>query len=390
MPPPTPDHNRAPSFPSKGRKLSDEQRFNWLRLIRSPTVGPTTFWRLVNAFGSAEQALHFLPEFSRRGGGRETGPCSIEAAERELAAARKAGAILVARGEPGYPAPLAHLQTPPPLLYLKGRLELTERTGIAIVGSRNASAIGQKFTRRLVADLSAEGYAIISGLARGIDTAAHMGAVEQATIAVIAGGIGNYYPPQNTELQQRIEVDGLVISERPPLYKPKARDFPRRNRIISGCALGTVIVEANLRSGSLITARLASEQGREVMAVPGHPLDPRATGTNRLIMGGASMITCARDVIDLLTPMSGQPPPAPLPLFDDVPGEPIIDDIDVPPDGRDLVLGALGHNSIEIDELIRSTSLAPREVRIILLELELAGKIQRDRSQGICLAADDV
>lgn len=379
--------NSSPTSPPL-RKLSDEQRLNWLRLIRTRNVGPITFWRMINYFGGAEQALRFLPEFLLRAGKKKQQPYSIDAARRELQAAHKTGATLVARGEPGYPSLLAHLEAPPPVLYVKGRLELVELPAVAIVGSRNGSAIGQKFTRRLVQELTAEGYAIVSGLARGIDTAAHAGAVERGTIAVIAGGIDNYYPPQNRELQCRIEQEGLVITENPPGFEPRAQDFPRRNRIISGSTLGTIVVEANLRSGSLITARLAGEQGREVMAVPGHPLDPRAAGTNRLIMNGASMITCAEDVIELLTPMSGEKPHQPPSLFENVQNQPLIEEIEVEQNTREIVLNALGPTSVEVDELIRATSLQPREVRVVLLELELAGLIQHDGAQNIRLLAD--
>jgi DNA processing protein len=366
--------------------LSDEQKLNWLRLIRTRHVGPVTFWRLINYFGGAEQALKVLPDFLLRAGKKDQTPVSTKMVKRELQAAQKLGAKLVARGEPGYPDALARLDAPPPLLYIKGNPALANLPGIAIVGSRNGSAIGQKFTRHLVQELAGEGYAIVSGLARGIDTAAHTGAVDTATIAVIAGGIGNYYPPQNRQLQNQIEKNGLVITENPPGFEPRARDFPRRNRIISGSTLGTIVVEANLRSGSLITARLASEQGREVMAVPGHPLDPRATGTNRLIMNGASMITCARDVIELLTPMSGDKYREPPSLFENIQIQKPIKNIEVKQSARDIVLNALGTHSVEMDELIRATRLQPREVRVILLELELAGKIIHDGAQNIHLA----
>ena len=294
------------------RLLSDDTRLNWLRLIRTRNVGPVTFQRLVNHCNGAGNALEFLANRTPRGPNGPQMPITVQMVERELRAARKCGAKLVATGEPGYPPALAHLDAPPPLLYIKGNGQLATKKAVAIVGSRNGSAIGQKLTRMLASGLSKNGYAVVSGLARGIDTAAHAGALENATIAVIAGGIDNYYPPQNRELQIQIEQAGLVITENPPGFKPRARDFPRRNRIISGCTLGTIVVEANLRSGSLITARLASEQGREVMAAPGHPLDPRATGTLRLIMGGASMITNADDVIKLLAPMTDmehRPPP---------------------------------------------------------------------------------
>lgn len=378
-----------PSFQSSpapaARHLTLQQRLDWLQLARTPQVGPVTFWRMINYFGSARRSLEFLPEFLRRGAGRNVEPFSREQAERELRLAGRQGAELVARGEPGYPELLARLEAPPPLLYVKGNKDLAHSPAIAIVGSRNGSAIGQKFTRNLVRDLSKSGLVIVSGLARGIDTAAHSGVVDTRTMAVIAGGIDNYYPPQNSQLQRNIEQNGLVISENPPGFTPRARDFPRRNRLISGASLATVVIEANMRSGSLITARLAGEQGREVMAVPGHPLDPRASGTNRLIMNGASMITGASDVLELLSPMTGPKPPSPPPLFAFENTKPMIETIDVTPDARQAVLDALGPNGVDIDELARATSLESREIRIILLELELADRICHDGARNIRL-----
>ena len=368
-------------------KLTEQQKLNWLRLIRTQNVGPATFWRMINYFGGAQKALEYLPQFSRRAKKHQTKqpPITNEMVERELHAARKFGATLVARGEHGYPPLLAHLDAPPPLLYIKGNADLTTLPAVAIVGSRNGSAVGQKFTRHLVQELAQAGYAIVSGLARGIDTAAHSGALDQATMAVIAGGIDNYYPPQNKELQSQIEKTGLVITENPPGFEPRARDFPRRNRIISGCTLGTIVVEANLRSGSLITARLASEQGREVMAVPGHPTDPRAAGPNRLIMSGASMITSARNVLDILTPMSDIKRYEQSSLFEYSAEQQVIEKIDVEQSTREIVLNALSTQAVEIDEIIRATALSSREVRIILLELELSGRLEHDGAQNIRL-----
>ncbi len=377
----------APFDKSASLALSDEQKLNWLRLIRSHNVGPATFWRLINYFGGAKQALEHLPEFQRRSKKRQSqhSPITTQMVERELKAAHKFGATLVARGEHGYPPILAFLDAPPPLLYIKGNADLTTLPAVAIVGSRNGSAVGQKFTRRLVQELAQAGYAIVSGLARGIDTAAHTGALDKATMAVIAGGIDNYYPPQNKELQCQIEKTGLVITENPPGFEPRAHDFPRRNRIISGCTLGTIVVEANLRSGSLITARLASEQGREVMAVPGHPTDPRAAGPNRLIMSGASMVTCASDVLDLLTPMSDIKRYEQASLFEPDPDQHSIETIDVEQSAREVVLNALSTQAVEIDEIIRTTGLHSREVRIILLEMELGGQLEHDGAQNIRL-----
>jgi len=375
----------------KGKKpvahlLSDQQRLNWLRLIRTRNVGPVTFWRMINHFGGAARALEMLPEYVRRGGKKAAPPITQAMVERELDAARKQGATLVARGEPGYPPLLAHLDAPPPLLYVKGNKQLADLPAIAIVGSRNASAIGQKFTRKIAGELAREGYAVVSGLARGIDTAAHAGALHTATIAVIAGGAGNYYPPQNSDLQRQIEQIGLLVTENPPGFEPRAQDFPRRNRIIAGSALGTLVVEANLRSGSLITARLANEQGRHVMAVPGHPLDPRAKGPNSLIRSGASLIGTVEDVIEDLSPMSQSPYREQPSLLEGPEQQPEIEKPEADQNSRDIILNALSITSIDIDELIRATKLHPRTVRAVLIELSLVGKVQNDSAQNIRLA----
>ena len=250
-------------------RLNDRQRMAWLRLIRTENVGPSTFRTLVNEFGGAEAALLALPDLSRRGGLRKTIRIyPEEEAAAEMRAAERTGAMLVAMGEQGYPPALAHVDAPPPLLYVKGKRDLASFPIVAIVGARNGSAIGQKFTRQLASDLGLEGFVIASGLARGIDTAAHRAALEHGTIAVLAGGINNVYPPENAELQREIGERGLIVSERPPDFSPRGQDFPRRNRLISGISLGVVVIEAAERSGSLITARFAGEQGREVFAVP--------------------------------------------------------------------------------------------------------------------------
>jgi len=290
-------------------QLSDRQRLSWLRLIRSENVGPATFRALVNQFGGAEAALHALPALSRRGG-RPSIRVFTEAeaeAEAELAAAARAGARLVFMGEKGYPPALSHVDAPPPLLYAKGRLELADGPIVAMVGARNGSAIGQKLTRQLATELGLEGFVIASGLARGIGTAAHLASLERGSIAVLAGGIDVVYPPENADLQRAIGEQGLLLSERGPGFAPRGKDFPRRNRLISGISLGVVVVEAAERSGSLITARFAGEQGREVFAVPGSPLDPRSAGTNNLLKQGACLVTSARDIVEALAPILGRP-----------------------------------------------------------------------------------
>ena len=320
---------------------------------------------------------------SRRGGRTQSVRlCTEEEAEAELEAAESLGAHLVAIGEPGYPPALAQVDAPPPLLYVKGHLDLADSPIVAIVGARNGSAVGQKLTRGLATELGHEGFVIASGLARGIDTAAHVAALERGTIAVLAGGIDIVYPPENEELQRAIGEQGLLISERSPGFSPRGKDFPRRNRLISGISLGVVVVEAAERSGSLITARFAGEQGREVFAVPGSPLDPRAAGTNNLLRQGACLTTSARDIIETLAPILGRPPielasadehsmPASLP--------------DIRSSERELIVGALGPSPVDIDELIRFTGVATRKVHMVLLELDLAGRLQRHGQQLVSL-----
>src|SRR5580692_1096965 len=271
--------------------LTDAQRIDWLRLIRSDNVGPRTFRSLVNHFGSARAALERLPELARRGGASRPGRiCSEEDAAAEFSMSKQLGVHLVAPGEDGYPPRLAVLDDAPPLLGVRGLRDVLMRPVIAIVGSRNASGAGQKFAGLLARDLGEAGFVIASGLARGIDQAAHRASFEAGTIAVLAGGHDNIYPPEHVDLlEQLIAAGGAAISEMPMGHVPRARDFPRRNRLISGAALGVVVVEAAHRSGSLITARRAAEQGRQVFAVPGSPLDPRAAGTNDLIKQGATL-----------------------------------------------------------------------------------------------------
>ncbi|MGB3021509.1 MAG: DNA-processing protein DprA [Methyloceanibacter sp.] len=360
---------------------------SWLRLIRSENVGPATFRALVNQFGGAEAALDALPLLSRRGGRAQSiRVYALAEAEAELEATERVGARLVAMGEEGYPPALAHVDAPPPLLFAKGRFELAEGPIVAMVGARNGSAVGQKLTRQLATELGLEGFVIASGLARGIDTAAHLAALERGTIAVLAGGIDIVYPPENAELQRAIGEQGLLLTERSPGFAPRGKDFPRRNRLISGISLGVVVVEAAERSGSLITARLAGEQGREVFAVPGSPLDPRSAGTNNLLKQGACLTTSARDVVEMLAPILGRPLEpfgpelaspdegrAPEPLPDIVQGE------------RERIIGAMGPSPVDIDELIRATGLSARKVHVVLLELDLAGRLQRHGQQLVSL-----
>jgi DNA processing protein len=380
--------NRSPraSAPAKpAARLNRAQRLAWLRLIRSENVGPATFRALVNEFGGAEAAISALPLLSRRGGRSDIRLCTEAEAEAELDHAENLGAQLVAIGEPGYPPALAQVDSPPPLLYVKGRLELADIPIVAIVGARNGSAVGQKFTRQIATELALEGFVIASGLARGIDTAAHRAALEHGTIAVLAGGIDIVYPPENDELQRAIGERGLLLSERSPGFSPRGKDFPRRNRLISGISLGVVVIEAAERSGSLITARLAGEQGREVFAVPGSPLDPRSAGTNNLLKQGAGLVTSASDIVEALAPILGRPPVPPIELAaadEHRAPEPLPD---IRQSERELIVSALGPSPVDIDELIRATGVATRKVHIVLLELDLAGRLQRHGQQLVSL-----
>ena len=372
--------------------LDDAQRLACLRLIRSDNVGPATFRELINHYGGAEEALAALPELSRKGGRRQAlRICPRDIAEAELEAAGSLGARPLFTIEPGYPPALAAVDLPPPLLYAKGNVGHLSRPMVAIVGARNGSAAGQKLTRMFASQLGTAGFVIASGLARGIDAAAHEAALATGTVAVLAGGIDNVYPPENAALQRQIGERGCLITENPPGFVPRAQDFPRRNRIISGISMGVLIVEAARRSGTLITARMAGEQGREVFAVPGHPLDPRAEGTNGLLKNGATLVTEPDDIVSALAPMlregfapfhavSQAPVAAPKPLLAATEAPPRDAD-------REKLLAALGPAPIDVDELGRATGLSPRAIQIALLELSLAGRVERHGHQLVSLKA---
>src|SRR5713226_558273 len=355
----------------KTTHLTDEQRIDWLRLIRSDNVGPRTFRSLINHFGSAKTGLDRLPDLARRGGAaRPSRICSEDDARAEIAASKRHGVSLVAPGEAGYPPRLAVLDDAPPLLGVRGAFEALMRPMIAIVGSRNASGAGLKFAGQLARELGEAGFVVVSGLARGIDQAAHRASIHSGTVAVLAGGHDRIYPPEHEDLLSMLLEHGGAISEMPLGHVPRARDFPRRNRLISGAALGVVVVEAAHRSGSLITARIAAEQGREVFAVPGSPLDPRAAGTNDLIKQGATLTTCAADVIDAVEPIMGRPIELSEPDDDPLAHEPDASD-------RARITGLLGPTPILLDDLIRMAETSPAMARTVLLELELAGRLER-------------
>lgn len=379
------EHQGKESARRSGRPLTAQERLDWLRLIRSQNVGPATFHELIDHCGSAGAALDALPELSRHGGrARRIAVCPEDKAEAELDAASRVGAELVALHDTGYPPWLARIHAPPPVLFIKGDTAHAVRPIIAIVGARNGSAIGQKLTRQLAADLGKEGYVVASGLARGIDTAAHRAALDSGTIAVLAGGVDNIYPPENAELYAAIGTSGLLVSEREMGFKPRGKDFPRRNRLISGMSAGVIVIEAAQRSGSLITARFAGEQGREVFAVPGNPLDTRSGGTNRLLQEGATLVTSAEDIMAILAPIIGrasQNTQVPVPKGD----RQVTTGDDVGLSDREKVLEALGPSPIETDEVIRTTGLPARHVHAILLELDLAGRLERHGQQLLSL-----
>lgn len=386
-------------------RLTDDQRLDWLRLIRSENVGPRTFRALLNHFGGAGAALAALPDLARRGGAkRPIKVASLEEAERELIASRRLGISLIALGEPEYPACLQAIDDAPPLLAVRGRIATLGEPAVAMVGSRNASAAGLTLADRFARGFAEAGLIVVSGLARGIDAAAHRGSLAHGTVATLAGGHDRPYPPEHVDLLAQIVERGAAISEMPLGWTPRGRDFPRRNRLIAGLALGVVVVEAARRSGSLITARRALDYGREVFAAPGSPLDPRAEGANDLIKQGATLVTDARDVIAALAPMIEQQQPRPMEEPADAtsgeemeasrvrPGAPARADASSPllplfpdADAREAVVGLLGPSPVTIDDLIRWSGAPTPAVLTALLELELAGRLARQGGGRVAL-----
>ena len=398
----------------KTARLSEDQKFDWLRLIRSENVGPRTFRALVNACGGARAALEALPDLARRGGLRR--PIRVATAdeiERELTLARKAGVRFVALGEPEYPPALRQIDSAPPIIALRGREEALQQPAIAVVGSRNASAAGAAFADRLARGLGQAGYVVVSGLARGIDLRAHLGALETGTIGVLAGGHDRPYPPEAVALLPKIAEFGAVISEMPIEWEPRGRDFPRRNRLVSGLALATVVVEAARGSGSLITARFAAEQNREVFAAPGSPLDPRAEGTNDLLREGAAICARVEDVLAVVDPLRERDPFADFredtaeasePLWGEQPllgvdpaatprtraGQEL-DEAVAPafdpgePATLQQIESLLGPSPISIDDLARVAEIDVRRVRMAIVELDLAGRIEHSGGDRVAL-----
>jgi DNA processing protein len=349
-----------------------------LRLLRTPGIGPVTYRQLIMRFGTPGAALAAVPDLARRGGGKAPTLATRADAEREIARVEKFGARFLMVGQGLYPRLLAELEDAPPLIIAKGDLNLLDKQAVAIVGARNASAAACRFARGLAHDLGGNDLVVVSGLARGIDSAAHDGAFETGTIGVIAGGIDVFYPPENEERQKAIYERGLVLAEMPPGTEPRARHFPYRNRIIAGMSSGTVVVEAAPRSGSLITARLAAEAGREVMAVPGSPLDPRAQGCNQLIRDGATLVQNAADVVEVIRPFENRVRSAPM-SFHSAPEE---------KNGHDALAQVeelLGPSPVPVDEIIRLSGASSGSVQVALLELDLAGRLERHAGNRVSL-----
>jgi len=350
-----------------------------LRLIRTSSVGPVAFAQLLARFGSAQAALDAIPGFARRGGGASPRIPSLADAEREAETVQRAGGTYLFAGRPGYPPLLAEAEGAPPVLMAAGDIGLFARPTVAMVGARNASAAAVRFARQLAAELGGLGFVVVSGLARGIDTAAHRGALANGTIGVVASGLDIFYPPENEPLQREMQAQGLVVTEQPPGTEPHARHFPARNRIIAGLSLGTLVVEAAPKSGSLITARIAADYGREVMAVPGSPLDPRAQGCNQLIRDGATLIQSAAEIAEALSPFGRGRVAAPAAPF--VPDT----SADVSEGDRRTIVSLLGPVAVAIDELLRQSGLSPAALHLVLLELELAGRLIRHAGGRVSL-----
>jgi len=359
--------------------ITQQEAFARIRLLRSPNIGPVSFGQLLRRFGNAEAAMEALPDLAARGGGKYRAAPKAQI-EDEVAAVRKTGARYLFRGSPDYPELLAEIESAPPILIWRGDVSLAARPCIAVVGARNASAAAVKLARDISADLSGQGYVVVSGLARGIDGAAHRGAMP-STIGVIASGIDIAYPPQHADLQEEVAQAGLLLAEQPPGTEPRGSHFPSRNRIIAGLALGTLVVEAAPRSGSLITARLAGEYGREVMAIPGSPLDARSHGCNQLIRDGAVLVQSAEEAIELVAGFDGKPrslvreTSAPIFASDD-------EMADHPAD----IASLLGSAPVSTDELIRQSGAGAAAVQLALLEMEIAGRLQRHAGGRVSLA----
>lgn len=362
----------------RGQGISQQEAFDRIRLLRSPNIGPVSYGQLLRRFGTAGEALAALPDLARRGS-RDYRPAASGKIEDEIASVRKAGARYLFHDLPDYPRLLTEIEGAPPILIVRGEVRLAAGPCVAIVGARNASAAAVKLARDFATAIAGAGFTVVSGLARGIDGAAHEGAFP-STIGVIASGIDIAYPPQHETLQERIASEALLIAEQPPGTEPRGSHFPSRNRIIAGLAAGTLVVEAAPKSGSLITARLAGEAGREVMAIPGSPLEPRSQGCNHLIREGAVLVQSPDDVIELLTGFDGNPrstfrEPANAVSYE-------ADDLDAAPADIETLLTAA---PVAVDELIRQSGETPGAVHTALLELEIAGRLTRHAGGRVSL-----
>jgi len=378
------------------RNLSADEKLDWLRLIRSENVGPITFFRLLERFGTIAETLKFLPEIAKKAGKKQIKICSTKDAETELKQAEKSGSKLIAYCEPAYSESLRNIEDAPPLLYAIGDTSLLNQPSIAIVGARNASANGCTIARKLAYDLVENGIIVTSGMARGIDTAAHDGALHSqnsnaGTIAVLGTGAETPYPKENNKLHATIAQRGLVLSEFAPLTSPQPTNFPRRNRIISGLSQGVLVVEASTKSGSLITARVALEQNREVFAVPGSPTETRSSGPNQLIRDGAHLVENVNDILNIIefTPLFNQhqtlrEEPKNIEIFTPKPtsSEHEIDD------AHTIILDKIGQSAVSVDELVRACNMESNVVSAALLELEIIGKIERFVGNKVALASN--
>lgn len=360
--------------------MTHAERLARLRLIRTPHVGPVSWHQLMLRFGSGEAALTALPDLALRGGGGKARIAPAEIAERELERAAQLGARHVFSDEDDYSPLLREVEGAPPVVVVRGDTAMLRRPCVAIVGARNASAVACRFARQLAADLASRDITVVSGLARGVDTAAHIGALGGSTVGVIASGIDIAFPPENAALQEKIASDQLLVAEQPPGAEPFARHFPSRNRIIAGLAHGTVVIEAAPRSGSLITARRAGDYGREVMAVPGSPLDPRAQGCNMLIREGATLIQTVDDVLEAVGPIDARMVREPSSRYASASAP-----LDADDGERRALVDLLGPTPVAVDELVRQSGQGAATVQLILLELELAGRVERHAGAKISL-----
>ncbi len=391
---------------NKGILLTDRQRLSWLRLLRSENIGAVSFRNLIDHYKTAENALAALPELIRKGGGSASIKiASLEDTEKEIQEAERLGIRFIGMGEPDYPVFLKVTEAPPPLIAIKGNVSIFQKTSIGIIGSRNASAAGKKLTAQFAHFLGEEDFVTISGLARGIDSVAHQASLKTGTVAVMAGGIDHIYPPENKKLYEDIIANGgAIISEMPISWKPRAIDFPRRNRIIAALSLGLLVVEAALRSGSLITARQAAEMGRLIFAIPGSPLDPRSVGTNNLIKDGALLTTHPSDIIETLTPLISSLPNSQLNFFEEPSSLQLekedcnsVDEKNSHPSlmgdddaARAAILSALSTTPIDIDTLSTHAGVPLPTLYLLLVELELAGKLIRHSGGCVSLSNLDL